>query len=161
MARPLLLLCFLSSAFFYAAPKYGVQKIWLFSKVRYSGNVPRLANKKPADGAATTLVCYLKISKNIESPDWQTAYIYGNEYGVKILPVTQDSVIIGTAKDTHSAIVIKAGPDSKLVQLVLIQRGKIEKPEAWGFILDGTLNGKDVYIRSNEPMVELSPDLMP
>jgi len=141
--------------------EYHPEKIWLFSKVEYTGNIPADRNGKHLQNRPVKLFCYLKVSKKIKAPDWQTALIYGNQYSVEVMPVTEDSVAVGTLKDSQSAVTIKADSGSKLVQLVFTLQGKIEKPEAWQFILNGTLNGKSVYIRSNEPMVELSPDMMP
>jgi hypothetical protein len=141
--------------------EYHPEKIWLFSKVEYTGNIPADRNGKHLLNRPVKLVCYLRVGNKIKVPDWQTALIYGNQYSVEAMPVTGDSVAVGTLKNSQSAVNIKAGSGSKLVQLVFTLQGKIEKPEAWQFILNGTLNGKSVYIRSNDPMVELSPDLMP
>jgi len=141
--------------------EYHVQKVWLFTKTQYSGNVPVDRNRKHLQVKSTLLLCYLKVSRKIESPDWDTAFINGKQYRVKIVPVNQDSVTVGTLKNTNSPLTIKAGIDSKLVQLILTPGGEIEKPEAWSFLLNGTLHGKSVYLRSNESAVELAPDLMP
>jgi hypothetical protein len=147
--------------FFCVQKEYHAEKIWLFSKIQYPGNVSVDRNGKRLQKHPTKLFCYLKVSRKIESPNWQTAIIYGNDYAVEAVPVNQDSVIVGTLKNTNSAVTIKAGAQSKIIQLVLTQQRESEKPEAWKFVLNGTLNGKAVYIRSNEPLVELSPDMMP
>jgi len=141
--------------------EYHVQKIWLFTQTQYSGNVPVNRNGAHLRSNPVLLICYLKISRKNKSPDWETAIIGGNKYMVASEQVNDDSVAVGTLKDTHLPVTIKACADSKLVRLTLTLPGKIEKSEAWQIQLKGTLNGKSVYIRSNEPTVELSPDLMP
>jgi hypothetical protein len=153
----------LSSLILFAAAgqEYHAQKIWLFSKIQYPGNVPVKSNGTQLMVNPLRIICYLKISKKQAMPDWQTANIYGKNYAVQDEQVNQDSVIIGTLKNTDSTIVIKGSNDGKLVQLVLTPKGEIEKPEAWPVILIGTLNGKPVYMRSKEPLVELSPEMMP
>ena len=141
--------------------EYHVQKIWLFTKIQYSGNEPVNRDGKHLRNNPVLLICYLQISRKIKAPDWETAIIGSNKYKVEAEQVNGDSVAVGTLKDTNSAVVIKAGPDSKLIQLTLTLPGKMKKPEAWPFLLNGTLNRKPVYIRSNAPTVELAPDLMP
>jgi len=161
MSRFCLQIFLLLSSFFYSGPKYGVQKIWLFSKVQYFGNVPVNPNGNQLKGYQFTLTCYLKICKKLESPDWQTAYFNGNRYKVNILPITQDSVIVGTLKNTHSIIVIKDSSGTKLVQLILTKQTNIHNVIMVGFELEGTLNNNNVHLESNECVVELSPSIMP
>lgn len=155
-----LLLSF-SLAFFGVQAEYHVDKIWLFSKVQYPGNVPVNRDGKQLLVRSSKLICYIKLGRKKEAPDWQTAFICGNRYSVEAVPVTQDSIAVGALKNSSTYVTVKADTGARLVQLVFTKQGKIEKPEAWQFILNGTLNGKPVYLRSNDPIVELQPDLMP
>ena len=154
---------FLSIAFiiplFCAIQQYHVKKIWLFSKTNYSGNVPVGQHGNQLKTDSSTLLCYIEEAKGVQLPSWQTAYIYGNKYAITVLPVNQDSLTVGTLKNTSSSLMIRAGTGCELVQLMLIRREKIEKPEAWKIILSGTLDHKAVYARSNELVAELSPVL--
>jgi len=159
MMKVLLLLFFLS--FSCAQTEYHVKKIWLFSKTQYTGTVPVNRNGKQLQTHPVKIICYLKISSKNELPDWQTAFVYGNQYSIDAELPNRDSVAVGTLKNSNSVVTIKAGAGFALLKLMFTPQGKIEKPEAWQFILNGTLNGKPVYIRSNDPIVELSPDLMP
>jgi len=148
-------------SFYSLQGEYHVQKIWLFTKTQYPGNVPINKDRKHLRSNPILLICYLKVSRKIKSPDWETAVIGGNRYKVETEQVNEDSVTVGALKTTNSPVIITAGPDSKLVQLTLMLPGEIAKPEAWSFILNGTLNGKPVYIRSSEPAVGLAPVFMP
>jgi hypothetical protein len=153
-------LAFLFS-FFCIQTEYHVEKIWLFSKTQYTGAVPVNRNGKQLQTRSAKIICYLKISSKNELPDWQTAFVYGNRYSIDAVLINQDSVSVGTLKNSNSVVTIKAGTGFTLLQLIFTPQGKIEKPEAWQFILNGTLHDKEIYIRSNERMVELTPDLMP
>ncbi|BAU52153.1 hypothetical protein [Mucilaginibacter gotjawali] len=148
-------------SFYSLQGEYHVQKVWLFTKTQYNGNVPADRNGKHLQGKTTQLICYLKVSRKNESPVWETAFIDGNQYKVETVQAEQDTITAGTLKNTNMPVIIKTGRKSKITQLILTLRGKIEKPEACSFILTGTLNGKSVYIRSNESVAELTPDLMP
>lgn len=148
-------------SFFSLQSEYHVQKIWLFTKIQYAGNVPVSRDGAHLRSNPVILICYLKMSSKTQSPDWETAVVDGKQYRVGMEQVNEDSVTVGTLKNTNSPVIITAGPDSKLVQLTLMLPGKIEKPEAWSFILNGTLNGKPVYIRPNDAPVELAPVFMP
>jgi hypothetical protein len=158
MTKFLVLLFFVP--LFWSQPKYQVQKIWLFSKTQYSGNVPKDADGKELKGYTTSLLCFLEVSKSHSSPAWQTAYFDANKYLVSMVPIAQDSVIAGSAKNTNTPIVIKAAPGTRLVQLNLTDQGNYKGAKTQGFVLEGILNKKHVHLKSNEPIIELSPVLM-
>jgi hypothetical protein len=141
--------------------EYHVQEIWLFTKKQIAGNIPVDRNGRHLQDESALLFIYLKISRKAECPNWETAYINGKQYTVTVMPLSQDSVSVGTLKGTNLPLTIKAGPNGKLIQLMLTPNVKIEKPEAGSLLLNGTFRGKSVYLRSSESAIELTPDLMP
>src|SRR6202012_464239 len=94
-----------------------IKKGWLFSKTQYAGNMPKPGPGRPAQGHPQRLIACLEISKDEETPEWQSAYFNGDRHLIKILATSEDSVKIGTVKNTRTAIVLKAAPGDKLVQL--------------------------------------------
>ena len=158
MAKYLLFMLVISSSCL--ALKYQGQKIWVFSKTQYMGNAPVDKDGKAAKGYIETLSCFVEISKNKPSPAWQTAWYKGVKYSVNTLPISQDSVIIGPTKNAKTPFVIKPAAETKLIQLELTEQGNFKAPKANGFVLEGVLNNKQVYITSDEPAVELAPVLM-
>ncbi|MCO5949744.1 hypothetical protein [Mucilaginibacter flavidus] len=158
MAKYLLFILVVSSSCL--ALKYQGQKIWLFSKTQYMGNAPVDRDGKAVKGYTETLLCFIEISKNKQSPAWQTAWYKGVKYSVNILQVNQDSVIIGRIKNAKTTFVIKPGLETKLIRLELTEQGNFNAPKANGFVLEGILNNKQVYVTSDEPAVELAPVLM-
>lgn len=106
------------------------------------------------------MLCFLEIGKSHSSPAWQTAYFDGHKYLVSTVSIVQNSVIVGSAKNTNTTIEIKAGPGTKLVQLNLTDQGNYKGAKTQGFVLEGILNKKHVYLKSNERVIELSPVLM-
>jgi hypothetical protein len=157
MAKYLLFMLVVSSSCL--ALKYQGQKIWLFSRTQYSGNTPVDKDGKALKGYTETLSCFLEVSKNSPSPVWQTAWYNGTKYSVNVLQVNQDSVIIGPAKNSKKLIVIKPGAETKLIQLELTEQGNFDAPKAAGFVLQGLLDKKQVYLTSNKLAVELAPVL--
>jgi len=93
-------------------------------------------------------------------PAWQTAWYKGIKYSAKVLEINQDSVIIGRVKNSNTPMVIKPGPGTKLIQLELTEQGNVKAPKANGFVLEGILNNKQVYLTFDNPAVELAPVLM-
>jgi len=158
MAKSLLLMLLISSSCL--ALKYHGQKVWLFSKTQYMGNAPVDRDGKAVKGYTETLSCFMEISKNKPSPAWQTAWYKGVKYSVNILQLNQDSVIIGRTKNAKTTFVIKPAPETKLIQLELAEQGNFKAPKANGFVLEGMLNNKQVYLTSDEPAIELAPALM-
>lgn len=158
MAKSLLLLLLISSSCL--ALKYQAQKVWLFSKTEYMGNAPADRDGKAVKGYTETLLCFIETGKHNPSPAWQAAWYKGARYSVKALPANQDSVIMGRAKNSKDNIVIKPGAGMQLVQLELKGQGNFKAPKANGFVLEGVLNNKQVYLTSDEPAVELAPVLM-
>jgi hypothetical protein len=147
---------------FPVAPRqYHVQKIWVFSKKQYSGNIPRLPGGKQSAGFTNTLSCFLGISKNHSTPIWQTACFNGIKYAVKVSTVNQDSILVGTVNGSNVPAVVKPDADCELFQLELTAEGTCENGKPGEFILEGTFNKKRVHIRSTEPVIELAPALMP
>jgi len=159
MMKPLLLMLLVASSCLML--KYPAQKIWLFSKLQYAGNVPVDRAGKAVKGYTEILSCFLEISKNKSSPTWQTAWYKGVKYSVNVIEVNQDSVIAGRAKNTNTPVIIKPGPESKLIRLELTELGNNNAPKAAGFVLAGALGKKQVYLTSDEPAVELAPVFMP
>ncbi|ASU32660.1 hypothetical protein MuYL_0760 [Mucilaginibacter xinganensis] len=102
----------------------------------------------------------MEVSKNKPSPAWQTAWYKGVKYSVNVLQVNQDSVIIGRSKNSKNIVVIKPGIETKLIQLEFTEQGNFKAPKVAGFILEGTLDKKQVHLTSNESAVELAPVLM-
>jgi hypothetical protein len=157
MAKYLLFILVVSSSCL--ALKYQGQEIWLFSRTQYSGNAPVDRDGKALKGYTENLSCFLEVSKNNPSPVWQTAWYNGAKYSVSVLQLNQDSVILGRAKDANTLVVIKPRPKTKLIQLELTEQGNFKAPKAAGFVLEGLLDKKQVYITSNKPAVELAPVL--
>ncbi len=144
-----------------AQQDYPVKKIWLFSQKVFTGNAPKLPNGGTGKGYSKKMLCYVEVYNDKPMPQLQTAIVYGRQYAVEVVPVSQDSVAAGVLKTTNSPVVIKPEAGHKLVQLILTKPTEVEKPEAWHIILSGTLNGQPVYYRSNEPVVELADEMMP
>ncbi len=138
-----------------------IKKIWLFSKTQYSGNIPKSAAGQPSRGYTQRLIVYIEISKTDESPQWQSVYINDEKHVVNMLPVGADSVQMGPAKNSRVPIVLKAASGNKLVLLEVAANENINITSQITFELEGLLNKKQVHFKSNEPVVELSPALMP
>ncbi|WP_157740578.1 hypothetical protein [Mucilaginibacter xinganensis] len=158
MAKPLLFMLLICSSCLIL--KYQAQKIWLFSKTQYAGNAPVDRDGKALKSYTETLSCFMEVSKNKPSPAWQTAWYKGVKYSVNVLQVNQDSVIIGRSKNSKNIVVIKPGIETKLIQLEFTEQGNFKAPKVAGFILEGTLDKKQVHLTSNESAVELAPVLM-
>ena len=157
MARSLLLILFVASSCL--TLKYQAQKVWLFSKTTYMGNAPADRDGKALNAYSETLSCFLETGRNSENPEWQTAWYKSVKYAVNVLQVSQDSVIIGRAKNARNIIAIKPRQGMKLIQLQLTPQGDFKAPKAAGFVLEGVLGKKTVYLTSNELPVELAPVL--
>ena len=69
-------------------------------------------------------------------------------------------VVVGNEKNTHTAFLVKAGPRTKLVQLDLTLQENDKNVKDRSFVLEGIFNKKRAYLKSGEPVVELSPVLM-
>jgi len=145
----------------FLSPKYHIKKIWLFSKTQFAGATPKTPGGKPASGATTTLLCFLEASKDKPTPHWQTAYFNGKQYSVNALAITEDSVEVGTDKSTKIPIILKPDAGSKLIELELVAVENNTPRNADGFILEGRFNKKPAKLRSDGPVVELSPVFMP
>jgi hypothetical protein len=141
--------------------KYHIKKIWLFSRTAYAGNVPKRPDGKLANGYTRKLLCFLEITKNETTPDWQTAWFEGGKYHVTISPVNQDSLTVGIDKKNRNKIVIKSGDDTKLVELVLTLQERGDSMKAECFSLEGTFNKKHARLKWDDPIVELDTPLMP
>ena len=144
----------------FSAPRYNVEKIWLFSRIRYQGNVPNEVVGKQLKGYANTLICIIQINKKRLCPTWQVAYYKGDKYSAEVLQVDQDSIIVGRKKNTNALMVIKAEPNSKLIQLSLTDSRTGKNFKKIGFSLYGMLDKKLVYVMSSDTVTELSPILM-
>jgi hypothetical protein len=144
----------------FLSPKYHIKRVWLFSKTQYAGNVPALRGGQQPAGHTTTLLCFLEVSRGEKIPDWQWAWFKGNKYQVSMSPASQDSVAVGTKKNTNDIALAKAGPGCKLVELTLSLTGK-DTLKQDGFVLEGTFNKQPARLRSDEAAVELSSPLMP
>jgi hypothetical protein len=140
---------------------YHIKKVWLFSKTVYMGNVPRSPNGKPAVDYTKKLLCFLEVSKGRQLPEWQTAYFNGNRYSVNAVQLNQDSVVVGAERSTKMPVIIKENSGCKLIQLFLTLKQADTSNKADGFVLDGMLNNNAAHYKSDSPVVELSPDLMP
>lgn len=145
----------------YFSQLYNVQKIWLFSQAQYGGNVPVDKNGKQVQNYSLQLKCYIETGKNQQMANWQQAYLNGNKYKVTILPIDLDSVLVGIKINTRSPIFLKPNVHTKLVQLELTLVGRSGKSNKAKFELEGIINKKHVSFYSNEPLIELSPLLMP
>jgi hypothetical protein len=159
MKRLLFAAVFIQASFL--CPKYHVKKIWLFSKIQYSGNVPRAAGGKVAAGSRNMLLCFAEVSKNEQTPDWQSARFKGGSYSVSTSPEALDSVAVGTDKNTRKPIIIKADADCKLIELKLTFASGDQNQTDESFALEGTFNKKHAVLKSADPVVELSPVFMP
>jgi len=155
----------LFTAFFvqvaFLSPKYHIKRVWLFSRTQYAGNVPVLRGGQQPSGYTTTLVCFLEVSRGEKTPEWQSAWFRGNKYQVSMSHATQDSVAVGTKKNTDDMALAKAGPGCKLVELTLTLTGKDSVKREGEFVLEGTFNKQPARLRSDEAAVELSAPLMP
>ncbi|MFI5141511.1 MAG: hypothetical protein ACHQII_04060 [Bacteroidia bacterium] len=159
MTKLLILALFMT---FPLAPRqYHVQRIWVFSKTQYAGNIPRLPGGKQGAGFTNTLSCFLGISKNHAIPLWQTACFNGIKYAVKVSTVNQDSILVGTVKGSNAPVVVKPDADCELLQLTLTADRTCENPKPGEFVLEGELNKKHIHIKTTEPVIELAPALMP
>ena len=147
---------------FFCVPKeFHAQRVWLFSKTQYSGNVPRMPGGQQAKGYTSSLICFLEIKKGSTAPVWQSAYFNHIKYTIEAEPVNQDSVVIGTLKNTNTPAVVKTTAACRLIQLNLTEEDQGGKVETKVFTLKGKMNKTAVFLKSNEPVVELSPALMP
>jgi hypothetical protein len=140
--------------------QYNIKRVYLFSKTQYSGNVHRNVDGSMAKGYNKTLICFVEVDKDKPSPLWNTAYFDGYKYTVNIVPLNQDSVLVGNKINTHNAVVIKPITAGQLLQLGLTIGGKCKNPDTKSFVLEGTLNNKKVYYKTDEPVTELAPVLM-
>jgi len=156
-----LLILALLMTFPVAPRQYHVQKIWVFSKKQYAGNIPRLPGGKQGPGFTNTLSCFLEISKNHATPLWQTVCFNGIKYAVKVSTVNQDSILVGTVNGSNVPALVKPGADCELLQLTLTADGTCENGKPGEFVIEGMLNKKHVHIKTTEPVIELAPALMP
>lgn len=157
MAKSLLLMLFVT--FSCLMLKYQAQKVWLFSRTTYMGNMPADRDGRVLNAYTETLSCFLEIPSNSHTPEWQAAWYKGLKYSVNILQLNRDSVNIGRAKNARNIIAIKPGRGMKLIQLQLTAQGDFKAPKVAGFVLEGVLDKKMVYLTSDEPPVELAPVL--
>lgn len=141
--------------------KYHIKKIWLFSRTEYSGNVPKRSDGKLAAGYTKKLLCFLEITRNETTPDWQTAWFEGGRYHVTVSPVNQDSLMVGIDKKNRNNIVVKTNGDTRLVELVFTLQEQGDSINAGGFSLQGTFNKKTARLKPDGPIVELEAPLMP
>jgi hypothetical protein len=146
-------------AFFCVQQQYNIKRIYLFSKTQYSGNIHRNPDGSTGKGYNKTLMCFIDVDKDKPAPDWHAAYFDGYKYTVNIVPLNQDSVSVGNNINTHQTIVIKPVTAGHLLQLGLIVNEKCQNPGTKGFVLEGTLNNKRVYYKTDAPMTELAPVL--
>jgi hypothetical protein len=154
-----LLLAFLLP--FFCTPKeFHAQRVWLFSKTQYSGNVPRMPGGQQAKGYTSSMICFLEIKKGSAAPVWQSAYFNHIKYTIEAYTVNQDSVVIGTLKNTNTPAVVKPAVECQVIGLMLKEEATVEKVETQVFTLKGKMNKTAVFLKSNEPVVELTPALM-
>jgi hypothetical protein len=156
-----ILLLTLLLPFFCVLQDFHVKRIWLFSKTEYSGNVPRLPGGQSAKGITKKLFCYIEVGKDQLIPQWQTAYFNGISYSVNPAQTSRDSMAVGAENKTKMAIVLKPASGNKIIQLIfnLKPAGTIIKSD--GLVLNGTFNNSPVHLKSAEPVIELTPDMMP
>ena len=147
--------------FFCGQTEFHVEKVWLFSKRQYTGNVPTGAPGKQLKGPSYLILCFLEIKKGAQTPVWETAYLGGNKFSVKEEPMNQDSIVTGTIKDSKTMAVIRPDRDCQIIHLILTGESGDVKTKNDGFTVKGKMGNQDVVLKSKEPVVELSPDLMP
>ena len=140
-------------------------KVWLFSKKQYTGNTPIRVPGQQSKGPSSLLLCFLELKKGEPVPDWNTAYLNGGKFSVMteevMNPASQDSIVVGTIKDTKMAAVIKPEAGSRIIHLLLAREGDDGKAKDESFTLKGRIGKKELEIKSKESVVELTPDLMP
>jgi hypothetical protein len=147
-------------SFFCVQQQYNIKRIYLFSKTQYQGNIHRNPDGSTGKGYNKILMCFIEVDKHKPAPDWHAAYFDGYKYTVNIVPLNQDSVLVGNSLNTHQTIVIKSITAGQLLQLGLTINEKCKNPDTKGFVLEGTLNNKRVYYKTDEPVIELAPVLM-
>jgi hypothetical protein len=154
-------ICFLFSG----GGQFHAEKVWLFSKKQYGGNTPIHKPGGQPKGPLTILLCFLEVKKGESVPTWNTATLNGNKFNVTTDEVTgamkQDSVVAGVLKDSQTPAVVRPHAGYWLISLSLMSEGADGKANDEPFILTGKIGKKEVILKSNEPVVELTPVMMP
>ena len=150
---------------FCGAGQFKAEKVWLFSKKQYGGNTPIRKPGEQPKGPLTMLLCFLEVKKGEPVPTWNTANLNGAKFNVTADEVTEttkrDSVVAGVLKDSQTAAVVKPHAGYWLISLSLVSDGADGKGNDEPFILTGKIGKKEVILKSNEPVVELTPVMMP
>jgi len=147
--------------FFCTQQDFQIKKVWLFSKTEYSGNVPRMPGGQQLKGINKKLFGYVEVGKDQPMPKWQNAYFNGNSYSVVAVPLSQDSVAVGTDNKTKTAIVLVPANGDKIIQLMFTLKPADTVSKTNDLVLDGALNNKAVHLKPAGPVTELTPDMMP
>lgn len=151
--------------FFCGTSQFHTERVWLFSKKQYGGNVPVRAPGQQPKGPQILLFCFLEIKKGEAVPDWNTAYFNGGKFSVVteevLYPVNRDSIIVGTVKDTKMPARIKPDTGCRVIHLTFIRESDDGKARDENLTLQGHIGKKDLEIKSKESVVELTPDMMP
>jgi hypothetical protein len=150
---------------FCGSGQFKAEKVWLFSKKQYPGNVPsRVPGGQPV-APSTVVICFLEIKKDETVPTWNTACLNGSKFNVTTQEVTptmnQDSIVAGTLKDYKTPAIIKPDAGYQLIRLSLTSVGTDGKANDEAFTLTGKIGKKEMVLKSKEPVVELAPDMMP
>jgi hypothetical protein len=150
---------------FLSAGQFKAEKVWLFSKKQYPGNVPSHVPGGQPKGPSTVLLCFLEIKKGEPVPTWSTGNFNGIKFNVTTQEVTEtmnsDAVVAGTLKDFKTAAVIKPDAGYQLIRLSLTSDGADGKSNDEAFSLAGKIGKKELVLKSKEPVVELAPDMIP
>jgi hypothetical protein len=163
MVKVLLLTCF--CWLFYDSGQFKAEKVWLFSKKQYTGNVPvRVPGGQPK-GPLTIVLCFMELKKGDPVPTWNKGNFNGSKFNVTTQEVTetmnQDSVIAGTLKDYKTPAIIKPDTGYQLIRLSLLSEGADGNANDEVFTLTGKIGKRELVLKSKEPVVELAPDRMP
>jgi len=147
--------------FFCGASQFHAEKVWLFSKKQYGGNVPVRIPGQPPKGPTSLLLCFLEFKKGDPVPVWDSAHLNGGKFKIVTQSVSQDSVVAGTLQDTKIQAVIKPHAGYQVINLLLEREGDDGKAKDERFTLKGHSGTREQVLQSKEPVVELTPDLMP
>jgi hypothetical protein len=140
--------------------QYQIKKAWVFSEVRNPGMIPKMQPGMPQVGPTTIYLCFVEVAKDARTADWQSVSIKGNKYAVTAVAVKEDSVFVGTEKTTKAPIWLKPTAGNKLIKLEQTPTNEAAAADTCIF-LEGVADKKRMTFKYDQPIIQLSPVLMP
>jgi len=122
--------------------------------------IPKTRPGMPQVGPTTIYLFFVEVAKDARTADWQSVSIKGNKYAVSVVAVKEDSVFVGTEKTTKAPIWLKPAPGNKLIKLEPTPASEPVAADS-GVFLEGVADKKRVTFKYDQPIVQLSPVLMP